>query len=66
MKIYSSPTNQPPTYLAKKKENRKGKKEPKERILQAAQRPFNDLQKHSENPSSRNTRRLLYKLPLRA
>lgn len=45
--------------VAKKKKT-KGKK--KEKILEAAQCPFNGLQR--ENPSCRNTRRLLYKLPL--
>lgn len=44
--------------VAKKKKT-KGKK--KEKILEAAQCPFNGLQR--ENPSCRNTRRLLYKLP---
>lgn len=44
------------TYRCKKK------KKKKEKILEAAQCPLNDLQR--ENPSCRNTRRLLYKLPL--
>lgn len=43
-----------------KKKKTKGKK--KEKILEAAQCPFNGLQR--ENPSCRNTHRLLYKLPL--